>query len=1006
MRRSVGRTVRGTTGSFIVMLMAVLIVAVLPGIARADETTDSTTETSMDETIVDETLTGPTTPEEPPDPSTEETIAVVPTVDTPEDDYGAGTDALVIGDGWAASEEVLIVITGSDGVEYLNTPVIADHAGHFELVFTLAAYYVPRYDVVAGGPSGIATTSFTDVALTLTNNATAAADIVFVPGETVKAVGTSDFTAGVSFKFLVLEPNNLTPVYTSGCLTTAQATSTGDTYTLPANAKLTTAVQWTFRAVRYSGTTCSAVTSANYTSTAFNVTKVFAFDSPTKDDDCSVNGTTFQPTTVGATDGCSDAKVTPFAAGATVYVRVLGYNKEANVLTRWRDPSNNLECANTTDDDPTAGDDRPDPSSAGLLNALQYVPVAPEVTDAACSPTSGADSGQWTLQLEPSFSPALAASANQTYSVFSVGNALPVATNDDASGPEDTQLVIPIATLLANDNDGGDGGALSLTAVGSATGGSVAIDGTNVEFDPTANLCGVDIASFEYTLSDTFGTDTGLVTIDLTCVQDPPVATDDDASGTEDTQVVISIADLIADDSDGGDGGALSITAVGSASGGSVAIDGTNVEFDPTANLCGSNVASFEYTLSDTFATDTGLVTIDLTCVNDAPVLTLPASASGQYSDNLATVNISATDVDDDAADLVFSNSASACGGTTGTLPASLSLTDDGDGTATITGQLTVKAGVYVSCIVVSDGTASATDTIEITVQSEDATVTPRSTNPAAAQAGAAGLPALGMTLVFDVQEKQPDLPVALAAAGDIDNAGLTVRLTPVAGGSPITLTCTVTDNNLTGYAEINTYTCQNTAVLPVNTYEVEAGIACISGNCFYKGVGWDAFTVFNPTAEFATGGGYIMLPTKNGPDEKVNFGFTMKYNKSLTSLQGNFIAIRHRADGTVARMKSNSLGGLVITTTSGPCGIATFNGKATYTAWDAAANGGLGAYVGTGNNPFSVYAKDCNNPGTGLDYLWMFAPGVLNMSTTTGNASVDKVVLSGGNISVPHRSR
>jgi len=46
------------------------------------------------------------------------------------------------------------------------------------------------------------------------------------------------------------------------------------------------------------------------------------------------------------------------------------------------------------------------------------------------------------------------------------------------------------------------------------------------------------------------------------------------------------------------------------------------------------------------------------------------------------------------------------------------------------------------------------------------------------------------------------------------------------------------------------------------------------------------------------------------------------------------------------------------------------------------------------------AYAMDCNNPGTGLDYFWLSAPGDLGMPMT---ADANKLPLTGGNIAVPH---
>ena len=62
-----------------------------------------------------------------------------------------------------------------------------------------------------------------------------------------------------------------------------------------------------------------------------------------------------------------------------------------------------------------------------------------------------------------------------------------------------------------------------------------------VTFTPDADVCGNGEASFEYAISDgNGGTDSAHVTVDLNCVSNvPPVAVDDPASGTEDTDLVI-----------------------------------------------------------------------------------------------------------------------------------------------------------------------------------------------------------------------------------------------------------------------------------------------------------------------------------------------------------------------------------------------------------------------------------------------------------------------------------
>ena len=44
------------------------------------------------------------------------------------------------------------------------------------------------------------------------------------------------------------------------------------------------------------------------------------------------------------------------------------------------------------------------------------------------------------------------------------------------------------------------------------------------------------------------------------------------------------------------------------------------VRLVPNANLCGAGAAGYDYTVSDGSLTDIGHVTIDIICINDAPV--------------------------------------------------------------------------------------------------------------------------------------------------------------------------------------------------------------------------------------------------------------------------------------------------------------------------------------------------------------------------------------------------
>lgn len=300
-------------------------------------------------------------------------------------------------------------------------------------------------------------------------------------------------------------------------------------------------------------------------------------------------------------------------------------------------------------------------------------------------------------------------------------------------------------------------------------------------------------------------------------------------------------------------------------------------------------------------------------------------------------------------------------------------------------GPYTVRADFTSS----STNFSSSTDATSLAVTKEDATTAYLSTNPAALQAPPGGsLAANALTLVVNVQEKTPDLAATTAAAGNIANAGLSVSLNPIAGGSSIALTCTSALTG-TGYAAIKAFTCKNASALAVGTYEV---IVTVTGNYYTAPQYVDAFTVYDPSLGFATGGG-----TYTFAGERVSFGFTMKYTKSGAGLQGSLVAVRHRADGTTTRLKSNSLTALALQDNG--CGVATFSGKATYTTWDTPTS----QYVTTGSNAFTVYAEDCNNPGTGVDAFWLQSAGAPLLSMASP-VSTNKATLTGGNIAIPHK--
>jgi cysteine-rich repeat protein len=222
-------------------------------------------------------------------------------------------------------------------------------------------------------------------------------------------------------------------------------------------------------------------------------------------------------------------------------------------------------------------------------------------------------------------------------------NDAPVAVDDARNGTEDSPVVISIASLVANDTDL-ENNPLTITAVQAPVNGTVTITGSNVTFQPALNFNGQ--ARFDYVVSDGSATDVGTVVLTIFAANDPPVAGTDTFTTNEDVPLVVTVAQLLANDSDV-DGNLLSILAVTSASNGTVVRSGNNVTFTPRANYAGP--AGFDYLLSDGNTSVTGRVNITILAVNDPPIPVPDALATAE--DTAVTVAASTliandTDVD------------------------------------------------------------------------------------------------------------------------------------------------------------------------------------------------------------------------------------------------------------------------------------------------------------------------------------------------------------------------
>ena len=89
-----------------------------------------------------------------------------PTIASDKADYRPGETVTLTGAGWASGEAVHIVVNDTINKSWQHTAdVTADDGGNVTDVFDLPAYFISDYDVTATGPSGTATTTFTDLSI-------------------------------------------------------------------------------------------------------------------------------------------------------------------------------------------------------------------------------------------------------------------------------------------------------------------------------------------------------------------------------------------------------------------------------------------------------------------------------------------------------------------------------------------------------------------------------------------------------------------------------------------------------------------------------------------------------------------------------------------------------------------------------------------------------------------------------------------------------------------------
>jgi hypothetical protein len=233
---------------------------------------------------------------------------------------------------------------------------------------------------------------------------------------------------------------------------------------------------------------------------------------------------------------------------------------------------------------------------------------------------------------------------------------------DSASGPEGSPITID---ALLNDLPT-EGFQVFFEGTTNGVNGTVAVDDNGSQGDLTddkliytptdTNFFGTD--TFTYTINDTSGTTTateaertGTIDIEITPVNDAPVAVMDSVSGFEDNVLTISFSTLTTNDSPGPaneSGQALKVNSVQMDAGqqGTVSIVGTDVIYTPPADFNGTS--TFTYTIEDNGQTNgvadpliSGPATVTITVAEDNDDPIAAGDAASIAEDETLTIPLS-----------------------------------------------------------------------------------------------------------------------------------------------------------------------------------------------------------------------------------------------------------------------------------------------------------------------------------------------------------------------------
>jgi hypothetical protein len=320
-------------------------------------------------------------------------------------------------------------------------------------------------------------------------------------------------------------------------------------------------------------------------------------------------------------------------------------------------------------------------------------------------------------------------------------NDAPAGTNGAVTTNEDTNRAFAAGDFGFSDVDQADAlsavridtlpgqGTLRLSGVAVTAGQVVGIPDLaagNLTYAVPANVCGTPFTTFTFSVRDgssAFDPSPNTLTVNVSCVDDPPTADGDGTTTVAEDSGATSIGVLANDDDI--DGGPMEVDSVSDPANGSASVvqgSPDQVAYTPDPNYCGSD--SFTYTLNGGSAS---IVNIAVTCADDAPTA-VPDSPAVSEDSGASTLDVVGNDTDVDAGPKTVASKSDGNNGTVAITNsgANVSYTPNANYcgadsfTYTLNGGSSTTVSVAVACV--DDSPTAANDSKTVT---EDAPATP-----------------------------------------------------------------------------------------------------------------------------------------------------------------------------------------------------------------------------------------------------------------------------------------